>query len=432
MSKHKFSVHTGVSFIVAVLLLLPNNAVAQSVADTDSISKSRTLSTVTVSGKRNRSANSTAPLYNIGVNQINRFSITDIGNAVRRLPGVNLRDYGGAGGLKTVSVRGLGAAHTSVAYDGIMLGNSRNGEIDLSRYSLDNISNLTLRVGDNDDIFQTARAVASAASLSLTSAPATGDDSLHLTAKLRAGSFGYASPSVKISKGFGDKWAANIFGDFMRADNRYPFKLKNGSTTTTEHRKNSKAQALNAEANITFKPRAGASLTTKLYYYDSRSHLPGPVIYYNDDNKEKLTERSAFWQSTFRATISPTVALLANAKFNWDASLYSDTNGKYPGGKLQQNYYQREAYASAAALWTPTSHISLSYAADYTYNGLTSNLITENHPWRNSYLQSLGIRWKSSRVTATVKALASIYRNGSRTGTAARNATRISPSASIS
>ncbi|MDE6651542.1 MAG: TonB-dependent receptor, partial [Paramuribaculum sp.] len=189
---------------------------------------------------------------------------------------------------------------------------------------------------------------------------------------------------------------------------------------------------LNTEGNIRFIPRGGASLTTKLYYYDSRSHLPGPVIYYNDDNKEKLTERSAFWQSTFRATISPTVALLANAKFNWDASLYSDTNGKYPGGKLQQNYYQREAYASAAALWTPTSHISLSYAADYTYNGLTSNLITENHPWRNSYLQSLGIRWKSSRVTATVKALASIYRNGSRTGTAARNATRISPSASIS
>ncbi|MDE6651483.1 MAG: TonB-dependent receptor plug domain-containing protein, partial [Paramuribaculum sp.] len=231
MSKHKFSVPSRVIYIVTALLLLPTGTVAQSVADTDSVSKSRTISTVTITGKRNRSANSTAPLYNIGVNQINRFSITDIGNAVRRLPGVNLRDYGSAGGLKTVSVRGLGAAHTSVAYDGIMLGNSRNGEIDLSRYSLDNISNLTLRIGDNDDIFQTARAVASAASLSLTSAPATGDDSLHLTAKLRAGSFGYASPSVKISKGFGDKWAANIFGDFMRADNRYPFKLKNGSTT---------------------------------------------------------------------------------------------------------------------------------------------------------------------------------------------------------
>ncbi len=432
MSKHKFSVPSRVIYIFTALLLLHSTAGAQGASDTDSLSQSRTISTVTVSGKRNRIASSTAPLYNIGANQINRFSITDIGNAVRRLPGVNLRDYGGAGGLKTVSVRGLGSAHTSVSYDGIMLGNSRNGEIDLSRYSLDNIDNLTLRVGDNDDIFQTAKAVSSAASLSLTSAPAAGDDSLHLTAKLRGGSFGYASPSIKIVKGFGEKWAANLFGDFMRADNRYPFKLKNGNKTTTEHRKNSKAQALNTEANITFKPRAGATLTSKLYYYDSRRHLPGPVIYYNDDNREKLTERSAFWQSTFRSTLSPTVSLLANAKFTGDASLYSDTNGKYPGGKLQQNYYQREAYASAAALWIPTNHISLSYAADYTYNGLTSNLVTENHPWRNSVLQSLGFRWKNRRVTATAKVLASIYKNGSRSGTAARNATRISPSASIS
>ena len=45
--------------------------------------------------------------------------ITDMADALRRFSGVNLRDYGGAGGLKTVSVRGLGAAHTAVAYDGL-------------------------------------------------------------------------------------------------------------------------------------------------------------------------------------------------------------------------------------------------------------------------------------------------------------------------
>ncbi|MDE6048846.1 MAG: TonB-dependent receptor plug domain-containing protein [Paramuribaculum sp.] len=107
-----------VFYIVAFCALLPYPATAQGSIDGDSVVQSRTISTVTISGKRNRAATSTAPLYNIGVNQINRFSITDIGNAVRRLPGVNLRDYGGAGGLKTVSVRGLGAAHTSVALSG--------------------------------------------------------------------------------------------------------------------------------------------------------------------------------------------------------------------------------------------------------------------------------------------------------------------------
>lgn len=427
MSKHKFSTPLRVLFFFGLISLLHVTGAAQ----TDTV-PSRTLSNVTVYGNRKKTATSAAPIYNLGAKQMSRFSITDLGQAVKKLPGVNLRDYGGAGGLKTVSVRGLGAAHTGVAYDGIVLSDSRNGEIDLARYSLDNLSDISLRIADNDDIFQTARASSTAASLTLTTAPAPGDDSLHITAKAKAGSFGYVSPYLKLTRGFGEKWAANLSADYMRADNRYPFRLRNGNTSTIEHRKNSEAQALNTEANITFAPRAGAVLTSKIYYYDSRRHLPGPVIYYNDENNERLIERTAFWQSTFRATLSPTVAFLANAKFNWDASLYSDTNGKYPGGKLNQNYYQREAYASAAAMWTPVQKLSIAYAADYFYNSLTSNLTTENHPWRNSFLQSIALRWKSDRLSASVRALASLYRNGSRTGTAARNANRLSPSAAIS
>lgn len=432
MSKHNFIAPLAVLCIVCCVTLLPSAASAQKPLDKDTLGTVRNISTVTVTGRQNRTATSAAPLFNIGADKINRFSITDVGNAVKRLPGVNLRDYGGAGGLKTVSVRGLGAAHTAVVYDGVTLSEARNGEIDLSRYSIDNLSNITLRVGDNDDIFQPARSSASAASLSFTTAPATGDDSLHLTAKARAGSFGYVSPYLKVTKGFGEKCAANISADFMRADNRYPFRLRNGNTYTIEHRNNSKAQALNTEANITFAPRPGSSITTKLYYYDSRRHLPGPVIYYNDENRERLTERTAFWQSTYRTSFSPTVAFQANAKFNWDASLYSDTNGKYPGGKLNQNYYQREAYASAAALWAPVQGWSFTYAADYAYNGLTSNLATENHPWRNSVLQSLSARWKNAHLTVTARALGSIYRNGSRSGQPAKNANRLSPSASLS
>lgn len=427
MSKHKFSTPLRVLFFFGLISLLHVTGAAQ----TDTV-PARTLSNVTVYGNRKKTATSAAPIYNLGAKQMSRFSITDLGQAVKKLPGVNLRDYGGAGGLKTVSVRGLGAAHTGVAYDGIVLSDSRNGEIDLARYSLDNLSDISLRIADNDDIFQTARASSTAASLTLTTAPAPGDDSLHITAKAKAGSFGFVSPYLKLTRGFGEKWAANLSADYMRADNRYPFRLRNGNTSTIEHRKNSEAQALNTEANITFAPRAGAVLTSKIYYYDSRRHLPGPVIYYNDENNERLIERTAFWQSTFRATLSPTVAFLANAKFNWDASLYSDTNGKYPGGKLNQNYYQREAYASAAAMWTPVQKLSIAYAADYFYNSLTSNLTTENHPCRNSFLQSIALRWKSDRLSASVRALASLYRNGSRTGTAARNANRLSPSAAIS
>ena len=72
--------------------------------------------------------------------------VVDMPGALRRMAGVNLRDYGGAGGLKTVSVRGLGAAHTIVTYDGLAVGDARQGQTDLSRFSLDNISALLSRL----------------------------------------------------------------------------------------------------------------------------------------------------------------------------------------------------------------------------------------------------------------------------------------------
>ena len=70
--------------------------------------------------------------------------ITDMGDALRRFSGVNLRDYGGAGGLKTVSVRGLGAGHTAVSYDGLCVSDSRQGEIDLGQFAVENLGSIEL------------------------------------------------------------------------------------------------------------------------------------------------------------------------------------------------------------------------------------------------------------------------------------------------
>ncbi|MDE5645662.1 MAG: Plug domain-containing protein, partial [Muribaculaceae bacterium] len=127
-----------------------------------------TLAELEVKGMRGQSVlESTAPTHTIDATQIRTSGITDISDAMRRMPGVNLRDYGGSGGMKTVSVRGLGAQHTGVIYDGAMLGDIQGGQIDLSRYSLENLSSLSLSIGDADDIYIPARAVSTASTLSV-------------------------------------------------------------------------------------------------------------------------------------------------------------------------------------------------------------------------------------------------------------------------
>ncbi|MBQ4298879.1 MAG: TonB-dependent receptor plug domain-containing protein, partial [Bacteroidales bacterium] len=53
-----------------------------------------------------------------------------LSDAVRRFTGVQLKDYGGVGGLKTVNVRSLGSEHVGVFIDGIQVDNAQNMQVD--------------------------------------------------------------------------------------------------------------------------------------------------------------------------------------------------------------------------------------------------------------------------------------------------------------
>lgn len=61
-------------------------------------------------------------LKDIDLQRLNSFSVAD---AIRYFAGVQLKDYGGVGGLKTVNIRSMGTNHMAVFYDGIQLGNAR-------------------------------------------------------------------------------------------------------------------------------------------------------------------------------------------------------------------------------------------------------------------------------------------------------------------
>ena len=107
------------------------------------------------------------PLQLLDSKNIKRLGIQDLSEAVRRFSGVTVKDYGGIGGLKTVSIRSLGAHHTAVSYDGVSISDAQSGQVDISRFTLDNVDMVSLTMGQSDDIFQTARIYASAGALNI-------------------------------------------------------------------------------------------------------------------------------------------------------------------------------------------------------------------------------------------------------------------------
>ena len=78
---------------------------------------------------------------------IEELSANDVGELIQKIAGVNLKSYGSLGGLKTVSMRGLGANHSSIVKDGFSLNNSQTGQVNLGQIEVDNVVGVISSVG---------------------------------------------------------------------------------------------------------------------------------------------------------------------------------------------------------------------------------------------------------------------------------------------
>ncbi|MBP8904971.1 MAG: Plug domain-containing protein, partial [Paludibacteraceae bacterium] len=58
------------------------------------------------------------PTQLLTTHEIEKLNAVNVADVAKHFAGVTIKDYGGIGGLKTISVRGLGAAHTGISYDG--------------------------------------------------------------------------------------------------------------------------------------------------------------------------------------------------------------------------------------------------------------------------------------------------------------------------
>lgn len=380
------------------------------------------------------------PTQNIDRGDMVKLGIFGIEDVLKHLVGITVKDYGGAGGMKTVSVRGIGAKHTTVVYDGVALTDMQTGEADLSRYSMANMQSVRLTIGDGDNIFVPARNTASAATLELVSDLGTASaEPYTLRAGVAAGSWGTVEPSIYWRRRVGQRFVIGVQGNYLHTDGNYPFTLTNGKLVTRERRTNSRMNSWNGEINVAWQPSEGQRLAFKGYYYDNNHELPGIVRLYTQDNDEHLRDRNAFGQLSYQATLSSNVALKASGKINWVSTRYRV--GIPSGGVKSEDYWQREYYATTSVLYTPWRWLAMDYSADYALNNLNSTLTTPTastmgafaaRPYRHTVLQTIAAKASYGRVTGVARLLRSDYFNGVDEGEAAADAHHWSPSVSVS
>lgn len=374
-----------------------------------------------------------APLQVMDRAGIERLGIQDLSEAVKRFSGATVKDYGGIGGLKTVSVRSLGAQHTAVSYDGVTITDAQSGQVDISRFSLDNVEMISLSIGQTDDIFQTARMYASAGALSVKSLrPDFLSKPFRLKAQVKTGSFGMVNPYIRYEQKLGKKWVASLDGDYLRADGNYPFTLINVSQVEKLKRHNSDIKSWRTELNLWGDLGRGGSLSLKGYYFDSERGLPGSVILYNDYAGERLWDKNAFVQAYYKNQISKKFALQAQAKFNYAWNRYKDVNNKYQNGVQIDTYTQREYYTSVSGLYTLSDRLSFSLIEDFFVNTLDNTLPECPFPTRYSSLTYLAGQYKDNRLTVTASLLGTYMTERVESGDRPNDRKRLSPAVSAS
>ena len=338
--------------------------------------------------------------------ELQRLNALSVADALRFFSGVQLKDYGGVGGIKTINVRSMGSQHTAVYYNGVQIGNAQNGQVDLGRFSLDNMEEIQLYNGQKSDIFQSAREFGAAGNVYLTTRKPyfQPNERVHVRGKMRFGSFALANPNVGVDVKLTDALSMTIDAEYVYSDGKYPFRYKrvlpSGETAydTTAIRQNGDVNAVRAEVGLHHYYRTTGFLRVHGYNYWSERGVPGAIVNNVWRTGERLRDRNSFVQGIWQDEWFGRWSTRLLAKYANDYTHYLNYDQRLLPSDNQ--YWQQEVYLSLANKVQIFRWWDVSVAYDYQYNTLRKDEkisgVTDERFYRHSH-------WLSAATAFNIK-----------------------------
>jgi outer membrane cobalamin receptor len=327
------------------------------------------------------------PSERIAAEEMQILGLEGVSDVLRQMGGVSVRDYGGMGGMKTVSIRGLSPQHTAVLLDGLPVSNSQAGQIDLSRFAALAMETVRLHIGGADRILSPAMLGAYSGSVELESR-LTGYE-----ASVKYGSWN------TLEAGVLSRHATLLY---RHTDGDYPFTLRNGAREERLDRNHGRVDA--AQMTLPWTTRwSGSSakefrLQSSLQGYYSHRELPGAVIYYNNGGTEQLWDLNLSAQTRLEGRLSEKWNLTAALKYNYGWNKYFDAMLVTEGAEGTSRYRQNEYYLNAGISWQPVRELQLALVHDAQWALLRTNLQNGEQPDRQIMWNALRARYHYSHL----------------------------------
>ena len=349
--------------VMAMLLFLCSVTVQAQHVSLDSIYH---INEIVVDGHKEVSANQV-----IGYEQIQALPSSSVADALKYMAGVQIKDYGGLGGQKTINVRSLGSQHVGVYLDGVRITNAQNGTVDLGKYSLTTLESVSLFNANKTEMLMTASEYASASTVYLkTHRP----DSTSLSA-----SYGYASfDTHKAAATFSYKNWLLLDAAFTSSSGKYPFEYHTEYEDTTGTRRNSDIRMFRIEGCAFWK-----GFQWHTYYFDSQRGLPGGIVRrlsdtYTDVGRE--WDRNFFSQLTWREQYGD-LSLRAIGKYTNDYLHYRSDYPENISVHSNNKYHQQDIYGAATGAYR-FGDFGVSVSSDLRWSDLTCDVKNFHYVYR--------------------------------------------------
>lgn len=349
------------------------------------------------------------PVQTLSGDELHRLNSNSVADALRYFSGVQVKDYGGVGGIKTVNIRSMGTNHTGVVYDGVELGNAQNGQVDLGQFSLENIEALSLYNGQKSEILQPAKDFGSAGTIYMkTRKPIFNEgETYHARATIRTGSFDLLNPSALVELKLSERISASLSGEWINSSGKYKFRYRRVNPAgelaydTTAVRQNGDINATRIELNTHGTLPAG-SWMFKVYNYNSERGVPGAIVNNVWRRGERIWDTNSFAQGRYIGFFGK-FTTLNNIKYAFYRTHYVNNDDKQV--KVDNLYKQKEIYISSANEYEISEYWRISGSYDILWNTLDADVYGFVKPNRISQFLSFATALNFDRIKAQASVL---------------------------
>ncbi|TAE32431.1 MAG: TonB-dependent receptor [Candidatus Kapaibacterium sp.] len=242
----------------------------------------------------------TAPITTLDAAQIQGLGARQAADALSFVPGVFVRNYGGVGGLKSLSLRGANASQTLVLLDGVRVNSSQNGQFDAASLPASMLEELEVVRGGAGAMLG-AGAMAGAINLrtktSLRAPELAAQGEIASFEEFRA----MLSGGIPLGRFAETQGNIGIWGhaEWQRGQGNYPFRFNEFGRDTTLQRMNADATFVNASL-AGFAQFKQWKLQSRIMTRFSERGTPGAVVQGSVEMaRARLREQE--WLATFSA-----------------------------------------------------------------------------------------------------------------------------------